>query len=120
MDPQLLNDIMSKVVSLKASFVKGGMIQKSDLVHVLKSYPAKMQKAFIHLLEKFEILYQFPLHHKTNARAFCVVPSMLRSTPPQQYSAMFKIMTSVPLPNDKFLTIRKYKFDFMLWGSFPA
>lgn len=57
-DPQFLSKVFATIVTTKQNYVKDGVLDHSNLVHIWKQFPSQMHQQLLAILEKFEINYR--------------------------------------------------------------
>ena len=120
LDPQWLTDVMSTIITTKHGFVKGGVLNHSDLPQLWRApeFPPYLHRVLLNLLEQFEISFylrstQEDVEDKSLAiyTGRSLVPSLLPDTRPD----IAKYWSHFPDTSERQFG-RRYNFGFIPHG----
>eukprot|EP01102_Stenamoeba_stenopodia_P006506 TRINITY_DN1787_c0_g1_i2.p1 TRINITY_DN1787_c0_g1~~TRINITY_DN1787_c0_g1_i2.p1 ORF type:complete len:1288 (-),score=192.66 TRINITY_DN1787_c0_g1_i2:91-3954(-) len=112
LDPQWLTSLLATLITTKKNFVKNGILNFSDLIHIWypPRFPSYLHERILVLFEHFGVSHQLG----TGQDSKILIPCLLDAAKPPEWESTYK---SVISKNPKVYE-RKFKFQFVPLGFF--
>jgi serine/threonine protein kinase/Leucine-rich repeat (LRR) protein len=118
LSPQWLANLFRCIITLKRNFVRDGVLDHADLVHIWKepAYPRSLHPAIVQILIDFDIMHALE-HDEAGVVTRSLIPSLTNASPEVRERALVKFVANASAERATTLT-RVVSLRFMPSGLF--